>query len=105
MQSHSFRSVGKLLLAACLVGLGVPSLSAQTAAPNAPDTPKDSRWDVFTGYTYLGEHMINQTSTIRYSDIHLGAIGSVAYWWNRNIGTEVSYTNSPGGVNNGFSSI
>jgi len=105
MQSHSFRSIGRILLAACMVSLGVTSLSAQTAAPAAPGTPNASRWDVFMGYTYMGMHMINQPSTLRYSDIHLGAIGSVSYWMNRNFGGEVSYTNSPDGLNDGYSSI
>ncbi len=85
MQSHSFRSIGRILLAACVVGVGIPSLNAQTAAASAPGAPNTSRWDVFMGYTYMGMHMVNQPSTLRYSDIHAGAIGSVAYFWmNRN---------------------
>jgi len=109
MQVHSFRSLGRFLLAACVVGLGVSSLSAQTApGATALNGPNPSRVDVFTGYSYFGTHstlQIPPSGAITYTAINAGAIGSVAYYFNRNIGAEVIYSNHPSGSNDGFSGI
>ena len=58
MTYRPFRSLGRILLAACAVSLGVASLGAQTPAPAAPAAPgsNPSRFDIFTGYSYFGAH-------------------------------------------------
>ena len=55
MVYRPFRSIGRFVLAACAVSLGVAGLSAQTApSTTAPMGPNPSRIDVFAGYSYLG---------------------------------------------------
>jgi hypothetical protein len=104
MVYRPFRSLGRFVLAACAVGLGVASLGAQTPTPTAPVTgPNPSRVDIFTGYSYFGAHGQVVPEDISYSSINLGAIGSGAYYMNKYMGAEAIYTNHPSGVNDGFS--
>jgi hypothetical protein len=106
MTYRPFRSLGRFLLAACAVSLGVVNLNAQTPAPTAPASGSNpSRVDIFTGYSYFGAHGRLQPSAIPYSSINLGAIGSVAYYFNKYAGGEIIYVNHPSGVNDGMSSI
>src|SRR6185437_11192830 len=108
MQSHSFRSIGKVLLAAtCAAGLGVASLQAQTAAPSAPapNGVNPSKADIFLGYSFYGPHGTNKPSELKFSAIPAGAIGSFAYYFSRNIGGEVVYVNYPDGSNDGYSGL
>ena len=106
MTYHPFRSLGRIVLAACAVSLGVASLGAQTPAPTAPAAGSNpSRVDIFTGYSYFGAHGRIQPQGIPYSSINLGAIGSGAYYFNKYVGGEVVYANHPSGVNDGVSSI
>jgi hypothetical protein len=101
---RSFRSVGRFVLAACAVGLGAASLGAQTPATTAPMLgPNPSRVDIFMGYSYFGAHGRLQPAGIGYSSINEGAIGSVAYYFNRYVGGEFIYSNHPSGVNDGLS--
>ncbi len=81
-------------MALCAVVLFAASLSAQNAsAPNAPKGSYPSRVDVFLGYSYFGAHgsliYPNNTTGPRYSSINVGAIGSVAYYFNRYVGAPV----------------
>jgi hypothetical protein len=105
MTYRPFRSLGRFLLAACAVSLGVANLGAQTAA--APTTPASginpSRVDIFTGFSYFGAHGRVQPAGIPYSSINEGAIGSGAYYFNNYFGGEFIYTNHPSGVNDGMS--
>jgi hypothetical protein len=59
--------------------------------------------DIFTGYSYFGAHGNVQPAALPYSSINEGAIGSVAYYFNKYVGAEIIYTNHPSGVNDGFS--
>jgi len=98
------RSLGRFVLAACAVSLGAASLGAQTPATPAPAMGSNpSRFDVFLGYSYFGAHGQVNPSSIQYSSINLGAIGSGAYYFNRYFGGEFIYSNHPSGVNDGFS--
>jgi hypothetical protein len=106
MTYRPFRSLGRIVLAACAVSLGVVSVGAQTPAPAAPATGiNPSRVDIFLGYSYFGAHGRLQPQSIPYSSINLGAIGSGAYYFNKYVGGEIIYANHPDGVNDGVSSI
>jgi hypothetical protein len=104
MTYSPFRSLGRLLLAACAVSLGAVSLGAQTPASTAPSSASNpSKVDVFLGYSYFGAHGRLMPPGLPYSSINLGAIGSGAYYFNKNFGGEFIYSNHPDGVNDGFS--
>jgi hypothetical protein len=104
MTYRPFRSLGRSMLAACAVSLGVATLGAQTPAPTAPPMgPNPSRVDVFMGYSYFGAHGRVNPAGLPYSSIDEGAIGSVAYYFNKYFGGEVIYSNHPSGVNDGVS--
>jgi outer membrane protein OmpA-like peptidoglycan-associated protein len=114
MQSRPLSSVSRILLVGCAVGLGASSLFGQstTPAPAAPAEQPVSRIDVFTGYSYFAPHgTVNTTlpdGTIfsdKYSSVDYGAIGSVAYYFNRYFGGQVEYANHPDGNNDGFQTI
>lgn len=104
MYSQQFRKLGRSLLAASAVSLGAASLVAQTpAAPAPPSGPNPSRVDVFLGYSYIGPHGVVKPAGIAYSSVDVGAIGSVAYYFNKYAGAEVSYATHPDGRNDGMS--
>jgi hypothetical protein len=106
MTYRPFRSLGRIVLAACAVSLGIASLGAQTPAPAAPPAGSNpSRVDVFTGYSYFGAHGRLQPQANPYSSVDLGAIGSGAYYFNKYFGGEFIYANHPDGVNDGVSSL
>ncbi len=52
--------------------------------------PNPSRVDIFTGFSYFGAHGQVKPANIKYSSINLGAAGSVAYYFNKYVGAEVS---------------
>ncbi len=99
MVYRPFRSTRRFVLAACAVGLGVASLSAQTPSTAAPVGPNPSRVDVFLGYSYFGAHGQIQPSDISYSSINVGAIGSAAYYFNKYVGGEIIFAAHPNGQN------
>jgi len=105
MTYRPFRSLGRFLLAACAVSLGVASLGAQTPAPTPPAASgsNPSRVDIFTGFSYFGAHGRVMPVGLPYSSINEGAIGSGAYYFNKYMGGEFIYSNHPSGVNDGFS--
>ena len=102
-----FRKIGRFLVAACVVSLGVAALSAQTAAPAAaaPVGVNPSRVDVFLGYSYFGAHGQLKPAGINYSSINYGAIGSGAYYFNKYAGGEVVFAAHPDGNNDGLYTI
>lgn len=103
MVHRPFRSVGRFVLAACAVSLGVASLGAQTApSTTAPVGPNPSRVDIFTGFSYFGAHGQVKPAGINYSSIDLGAIGSGAYYFNKYFGGEVNFVAHPDGTNDGL---
>jgi OmpA family len=105
MVYHPFRTIGRLVLAACVVSLGAPSLIAQT--PSAPAGPASaevnpSRVDIFTGYSYFGAHGQLKPQNLSYSSIDVGAIGSGAYYFNKYVGVEANLVAQPHGRTNSF---
>jgi outer membrane protein OmpA-like peptidoglycan-associated protein len=105
MTYQSIRSLGRFMLAACAVSLGAGSMGAQTPASTTPATAgsNPSKVDVFLGYSYFAAHGSVKPAGIQYSSINYGAMGSVAYYFNRYFGGEVIYSNHPDGKNDGFS--
>ena len=61
--------------------------------------PNPSRVDVFLGYSYFGTHSPLQPSGVQYSSDNYGAIGSVAYYFNKYVGGEVNFVAHPDGNN------
>jgi hypothetical protein len=100
MPYRPFRNIGRCLLAACAVSLGVASVSAQTTLPNAPNP---SRADIFVGYSYFGSAGGSvKPSGDLYSSVDLGAVGSGAYYFNKYAGAELLTFINPNGQNDGF---
>jgi hypothetical protein len=105
MVYRPFRHIGRFVLAACAVSLGVASLSAQTAPSTAaPSGPNPSRFDLFLGYSYFGAHGVVKPAGIAYSSVNEGAIGSGAYYFNKYIGAEVNFVSHNSGNNDGVNS-
>jgi hypothetical protein len=105
MVYRPIRSLGRLVLAAFAVGLGAASLGAQTPATTAPAKEiNPSRVDIFMGYSYFGAHGRVTPAGLPYSSVDEGAIGSVAYYFNRYFGGEFIYTDHPNGANDGLQS-
>ena len=104
MVYRPLHSLGRSVLAACAVSLGVASLGAQTAAPStaAPVGPNPSRIALFTGYSYFGAHGQVKPQEINYSSIDEGAIGSVAYYFSKYVGMEINFVAHPDGNNDGL---
>ncbi len=105
MVYRPFRNLSRLVLAACAVGLGVGSLSAQTSSTAAPLGVNPSRVDVFFGYSYFGAHGQLKPQGIAYSSINVGGMASGAYYFNKYVGGEVVGSIHPNGQNDGFYSI
>jgi outer membrane protein OmpA-like peptidoglycan-associated protein len=105
MVYRPFSNLSRLMLAACAVGLGVGSLNAQTSSTAAPVGINPSRVDVFMGYSYFGAHGQVKPAGIGYSSIDLGAMGSVAYYFNKYVGGEVVFAAHPDGQNDGLYTI
>ncbi len=70
--------------------------------PPAPVGPNPSRVDIFTGFSYFGAHGQVKPANIQYSSINLGAAGSVAYYFNKYVGAEVSLVAHADGNNDGL---
>jgi outer membrane protein OmpA-like peptidoglycan-associated protein len=102
MVYRPLRNVGRFVLAACAVSLGVASLGAQTPSTTAPLGPNPSRVDVFLGYSYFGAHGQVKPAGINYSSIDYGAIGSGAYYFNKYVGGEAVFAAHPDGRNDGL---
>jgi hypothetical protein len=80
-----------------------------SSLPSAPAEPPLSRIDVFLGYSYAAPKDTVETPlgdgtsfAQRLSDVNYGAIGSVAYYFNRNVGVQFEYANHQEGKNDGF---
>jgi hypothetical protein len=99
MSYSPFRNIGRFLLAACAVSVGVANMGAQTTASTAPNP---SRVDVFLGYSYFGAHGQVKPAGLPYSSVNLGAIGSGAYFFNKYVGLEGVGIANPDGNNDGL---
>ncbi len=119
MISHGFTSkLSRILAVAALASVPV-AMSAQSAPAkkksNSTDSYYASRWDIFTGYSYLSPHgTVNTpvssnigaaTVPLSYNAINLGAIGSVAYYFNKYVGGQVEYANHPDGPGDGSQDV
>jgi len=104
MECIKLRSCGRLVIAACVMGLGATVLMAQQAPTTAaPTGPNPSRVDIFTGYSYLAPH--GNINGVKYNSVDLGAIGSGAYYFNKYFGGEVSAAFHPDGKGDGFTTL
>jgi hypothetical protein len=112
MHFRSFRYWGRILLTGCamLPGASVVLGQSSSAASAAAADQSASRVDVFTGYSYIAPHGTVNTAVPSgttysndYSAINFGAIGSVAYYFNRYVGGQIEYANHPNGANDGIS--
>ncbi|MEO6982821.1 MAG: hypothetical protein ABI072_06870, partial [Edaphobacter sp.] len=65
----------------------------------APVGLNPSRADVFLGYSYFGTHGELKPAGIKYSSIDYGAMGSVAYYFNKYVGGEMIFAAHPNGRN------
>lgn len=115
MNSRPSSYFSRILLVACVALFGTMTVfgqSSKTSMPSAPGQQGPSRIDIFAGYSYLAPHatvktQLNDGTTYvdRLSSINAGIIGSVAYYFNRYIGGQIEYENSPDGRNDGISTI
>jgi hypothetical protein len=108
MHSRLLTSLSRTLLVGCAVGIGASSMYGQTSSstPAAPPEAPVSRIDVFLGYSYLAPKGSvttplpdGTTFTDSYSSIDYGAIGSVAYYFNKYVGGQVEFGAHPDGRN------
>ena len=114
MNSRLFNSLGRILLAGCVLGVGAPVMFGQSSSslPAAPQQPPLSRVDVFLGYSYAAPKGTVETPlpgggtfAQRPSDIDAGAIASGAYYFNRWVGGQVEYGNHILGNNDGYQDV
>jgi outer membrane protein OmpA-like peptidoglycan-associated protein len=115
MHSRPFSSSGRTLTVGCALLVAAAALfgQASSSVPSAPapkGDPSPSRVDIFLGYSYISPHATvvtplpgGATSSLTYSPIDEGAIGSVAYYFNRYVGGQIEYANHPDGNNDGMS--
>ena len=109
MQASLLRSVSRMMVAACALGVGTAAL-AQTAAPAPAPAPAStqvnpSRIDVFLGYSYLAPHgtLKNQLfGDTPFASIDYGAIGSGTYFFNKYFGGQLEFAAHPDGRNDNF---
>lgn len=115
MNSRPSSSISRILLVACVALFGTAALFGQSSTKSmaaVPGQPGPSRIDIFAGYSYLAPHATVKTQlptgttyVDRLSSINAGIIGSVAYYFNRYLGGQIEYENSPDGRNDGISTI
>ncbi len=79
----------------------------------APKQTPVSRIDIFAGYSYYAPHdtvttnsfVTGQPYPVRYGSVDYGAIGSVAYFFNRYVGGVAEYADHTLGKNDGFQNL
>ena len=98
---HSIsKSFSRILLATALVGLSSGLVAQDAAKPAAkPSSSADSpsRWDIFAGYSYLapkGTVQVLQADGVTvlpetFKSMNAGVIGSVARYFNKNVGLQI----------------
>ena len=109
MHSRLLTSLSRILLVGCAVGIGASAMYGQTSSSTpAPTEEPVSRVDVFLGYSYLAPkgsvdtpQSGGTTFTSSYDSINYGAIGSVAYYFNKYVGGQVEFGAHPDGNNDG----
>jgi hypothetical protein len=112
MEYSKLRTKGCWVAAICVLGLGTTLMaqdaatSSSSAAPMAPAPSKTinpSRADVFLGYSYLAPN--GWVNGSKYASVNLGAIGSGAYYFSKNLGFEAGLASHPDGPGDGFTTI
>lgn len=115
MHSRPLRSLSRILVVGCAVGLGASTLLAQNSTGNtskaaAQAEPPASKVDIFAGFSYAspnasvqipGAASIGLPDKVRYSAIDEGAMGSVNYYFNRYVGAQIEVGAHPDGDNDG----
>ena len=87
MHSRLLKASFRVLVLALVVTL--PAVLVAQVAPAAKGpTQNDSRWDIFGGYSYLYLPPNAQVNGHPYQSNDFGLMGSVARYFNRNIGLE-----------------
>jgi outer membrane protein OmpA-like peptidoglycan-associated protein len=93
MSARFMKSVGRALTLALIASVPI-TLSAQTGGKSAPDD-NPSRWDIFTGYSYLAPKgtvtVATPGHTANYDAVNVGGLFSGAYFFNRNIGVQAEF--------------
>lgn len=111
MQSRMLKSLSRILLAGCVLGVGASLVYGQSSSslPAAPQEQSPSRVDVFLGYSYAAPKGTVSTPLTNGtyfdsspSDVIPGAIASGAYYFNRYVGGQLEYANHMDGKNDGF---
>ena len=112
MQASLLRSLSRMLVATCALGLGTAALAQTTAPAAAPAAPapaaptasevNPSRVDIFLGYSYIAPHgqLKNEVfGNTQFSSINYGAIASGSYFFNKYVGGQVEFAAHPNGNN------
>lgn len=114
MQSRLFHSLSRILLAGCVLGVGASLLYGQSSStlPAAPKQQPPSRVDIFGGYSYgapkatVNTPLVNGgVFTQHPKAVVPGAVGSVAYYFNRHVGAQFEYDNHEEGQKDGYQSF
>jgi len=115
----NFRVTKSMVLAAAAAAVMLPVCAFAQDAPATKAAPKTapaddsaSRWDIFVGYSYLSPHGTvyseqndGRIFPFQYQAQNIGAIFSVAYYFNRYVGAQVEsgihdFGTDIGGANN-----
>jgi outer membrane protein OmpA-like peptidoglycan-associated protein len=89
MFSRVSKSLGRLLVLACVVAiplaLGAQESTKPAAKASVGDSP--SKWDIFAGYSFLAPK--GTVNGFDYTRVNAGAIGSITGYFNKNIGVQI----------------
>ncbi len=103
-----------VLAVSLAVSMAGVSAMAQAGAKSKKDAPSGpSRWDIFAGYSYLAPHGTvsamqpggTMAQNFTYHAVNVGAIGSVAYYFNKYMGLQAeigAHPDSTNGNSNNF---
>ncbi len=100
MYSQTLKSLCRVLALACVAVMPV-ALAAQDAAKPAPKGSREyspSRWDIFTGYSYLAPKGTvdvpvpsGQVLPFSYKSVNVGGLFSGAYFFNKFVGAQAEF--------------
>ena len=104
MSARFMRSASRALALALVASIPI-ALSAQTGGKSASDD-NPSRWDIFTGYSYLAPKgtvtVATPGHTANYDAVNVGGLFSGAYFFNRNIGVQAEFGVHEWGASSGL---
>ena len=100
MYSQTLKSLCQVLVVTCVAVMPV-ALAAQDAAKPAPKASREyspSKWDIFTGYSYLApKGTVNvplpsgQVLPFSYKSVDVGGLFSGAYFFNKFVGAQAEF--------------